>query len=285
MKPLRKRMLEDMQLKGYAPATQQAYVHAVSRLAKEYHKSPDLITEQELRQHLLALQKRAAHRTFRLALAGIRFFYETTLQRTWPVLKFARAPKARPLPVVLSQGEVRAILAQVRAPVYRVCLSTLYSCGLRIGEASALQCSDVDSQRMLLHVRGKGNKDRYVPLAQSTLESLRAFWKMHHSQPWLFPARLQPRSADAAEDGPIAVDNLRLAFHAARRRSGVSKPAHVHTLRHSFATHLMEAGVHLRLIQEILGHTSPRTTAIYTHLTREVLLQVAAPLQRLTRNL
>jgi site-specific recombinase XerD len=272
-----------MQLKGYAAATQAAYVHAVGRLAKHYHKSPELITEEELRGYLLGLQKEVAHRTLQIALAGIRFFFETTLQKSWPVLEFARAYKERPLPVVLSQAEVRSILGAVRAPVYRICLSTIYSCGLRISEAAALQCGDVDSQRMLLRVRGKGNKDRYVPLAGPTLESLRGLWKLHRSKPWLFPARLQPRSRQ--DQGPIATDNLRIAFHAARKRSGVSKPAHVHTLRHSYATHLMEAGVQLRLIQEILGHNSPSTTAIYTHLTQEVLSQVTAPLQRLVQNL
>lgn len=283
MKPLRKRMLEDMQLKGYAPATQAAYSHAVSRLAKHYNKSPDVITEQELRLYLLSLQKQAAHRTLQIALAGIKFFFETTLQKGWPVLEFARAPKERPLPVVLSQQEVRAILGAVRAPVYRVCLSTIYSCGLRISEGVALQCSDVDSQRMLLRVRGKGSKDRQVPLPVPTLESLRAWWKMHRSKPWLFPARLQPRSDE--QQGPISVHNLRQAFHAARKRSGVTKPARVHTLRHSYATHLMESGVQLRLIQEILGHRSPRTTAIYTHLTTEVLAQVTVPIQRLAQGL
>lgn len=283
MKPLRKRMLEDMQLKGYAAATQAAYVHAVGRLARHYHKSPDLITEEELRRYLIQYQKQAARRSLQIALAAIRFFFETTLQRTWPVLDFARAPKARPLPVVLSQAEVRSILGAVRAPVYRVCLSTIYICGLRISEGAALQCGDVDSQRMLLRVRGKGNKDRYVPLAEPTLQSLRGFWKTHRSAPWLFPARLQPRSSQ--QQGPISTENLRVAFHSARQRSGVSKPARVHTLRHSYATHLMEAGVQLRLIQEILGHTSPSTTAIYTHLTPQVLDQITVPLQHLAHSL
>lgn len=282
MTPLRKRMLEDMQLKGLAHATQWQYTYFVGRLAKHFHKSPDLITDEELRGFLLAFQKQVAHRTVEIALAAIRFFYEKTLHRRLPVLELARAPKRRPLPVVLSQAEVRSIVGAVRAPVYRICLSTIYSCGLRISEAVALQCSAVDSQRMLLRVLGKGNKVRYVPLAVPTLESLRALWKMHRSKPWLFPARLQPRSSQ--QEGPISTDNLRIAFHAARQRSGVSKSACVHTLRHSYATHLMEAGVQLRLIQELLGHTSPRTTAIYTHLTREVLEQIKAPLHRLAQN-
>jgi len=276
-------MLEDMQLKGYAPATQRAYSFAVSQLARHYNKSPDLTTQEELRAYLLRLQKQLAHASFKIALAGIRCFFEMTLQRHWPVLEFARAPKETPLPVVLSREEVRSILAAVRAPVYRVCLNTIYSCGLRISEGAGLQCSDVDSQRMLLRVRGKGNKDRYVPLATPTLQSLRALWEMHRSIPWLFPARMQHRSTH--DEGPIAVGNLRNAFHLAREQSGVSKPARVHTLRHSYATHLMEAGVQLRLIQEILGHRSPRTTAIYTHLTTEVLAQVTGPIHQLAQNL
>lgn len=283
MTPLRKHMLEDMQLKGYSPATQHAYSNAVKQLAKHYKKSPELITEAELRAYLLKLQTEVAHATFKIALAGIKFLFEITLQKQWPVLEFARPRKEKALPVVLSREEVRSILAAVHAPVYRVCLTTIYSCGLRISEAVALQCSDVDSQRMLLRVRGKGNKDRYVPLAKSTLESLRALWKMHRSEPWLFPARLQPRATQ--EDGPVSMDNLRGAFHAARKLSGVSKRARVHTLRHCYATHLMEAGVQLRVIQEILGHRSPRTTAIYTHLTTEVLGQVTAPLHRLVQYL
>lgn len=283
MTPLRKHMLEDMQLKGYSAATQHAYSHAVKQLAEHYHKSPELITEGELRAYLLKLQKEVAHATFKIALAGIKFLFEITLQKNWPVLEFARPCKEKALPVVLSREEVRSILAAVRAPVYRVCLTTIYSCGLRISEGLALQRPDIDSQRMLLRVRGKGNKDRYVPLVKPTLESLRALWRMHRSEPWLFPARMQPRSTQ--QNGPVTAQNVRGAFHAARKLSGVNKPACVHTLRHSYATHLMEAGVPLRVLQEILGHRSPGTTAIYTHLTTEVLAQVTTPLHRLVQNL
>jgi integrase/recombinase XerD len=283
MTPLRKRMLEDLQLKGYSPATQKSYVESVKRMACEYGKSPELMTEEELRSYLLGLQKEIAPGSLRVVVPAIRFLFTVTLQRTWPVLEFARPPKERPLPVVLSQAEVRTILALVRAPVYRVCLSTIYSCGLRISEGAHLRCQDVDSQRMVLRVRGKGNKDRQVPLPESTLQRLREWWKMHRSEPWLFPARMQPHSW--RDEGPVKIFNLQNAFAAARVESGVNKAAHVHTLRHSYATHLMEAGVQLRLIQEILGHRSPRTTAIYTHLTTEVWAQIKSPLQHLTRNL
>lgn len=283
MTALRKRMLEDMQLKGFSAATQKSYVESVKRMAQEFGKSPELMSEQEIRGYLLGLQRELAPASLRVVVPAVRFLFTVTLQRQWPVLEFARPARERPLPVVLSQQEVRTILGNVRAPVYRICLSTIYSCGLRISEGAHLRCEDVDSQRKLLRVRGKGNKDRQIPLPESTLQRLREFWKMHRSRPWLFPARLQPHGR--SDEGPVKIYNLQAAFATARAEGGVSKAAHVHTLRHSYATHLMEAGVQLRIIQEILGHRSPRTTAIYTHLTTQVWDQVKAPLQRLTERL
>lgn len=285
MTPLRKRMIEDLQLKGYSPATQRAYLNAVGKLAGHYRKSPAEVSEEELRAYFLHLAQteRCARGTLKIAISGIRFLFAITLQKPWPVLGLVRAGKEKKLPVVLSRAEVRTVLGGVRAPVYRACLSTIYACGLRISEGVAVQVGDVDGQRQMLRVRGKGNKDRQVPLADQTLESLRSFWKLHRSRPWLFPARLQPRSS--TEDGPVDPANLRCAFEAALEQSGIKKPATVHSLRHSYATHLLEAGVQLRLIQEILGHRSPSTTAIYTHLTAEVRAQLIDPLQVLTRNL
>jgi site-specific recombinase XerD len=285
MTPLRKRMIEDLQLRGCSPSTQQAYVWAVEKLARHYHKSPALLTEEDLRAYFLHLTRveRCPRGTLKIALSGIKFCFAVTLQRPWPVLGLVRPGRESKLPVVLSRAEVRSLLQAVRAPVYRVCLSTIYACGLRISEGAALQTSQIDSQRMVLRVTGKGRKDRQVPLAQSTLESLRAFWKFHHCLPWLFPARLQPRSP--RREGPVDPNNLRLAFHAACEQSGLSKPASVHSLRHSYATHLLEAGVQLRLIQEILGHRNPATTAIYTHLTAAVQAQIAQPLEALTQGL
>ncbi len=285
MTPLRKRMTEDLQLKGYSNKTQQAYLYSVQKLACHYHKSPEIISEEELRAYFLHLRQveQCAHSTLKQAVSGIKFCFAVTLQRPWPALGLIRAFKQTKLPVVLSRQEVRSLLGCVRAPVYRVCLSTIYSCGLRISEGSPLEISNVDSERKLLRVRGKGNKDRQVPLSEATLESLRAFWRLHRSERWLFPARLQPRSP--SQDGPVDIGNLRYAFNAAREQSGIKKPATVHSLRHSYATHLLEAGVQLRLIQEILGHRSPRTTAIYTHLTDEVRSQLVQPLEALTQKL
>jgi integrase/recombinase XerD len=287
MTALRKQMLEDMQLKGFSPATQDSYVRGVQRLAKHYDKSPALITEEELRQYFLFMKhdKAYSRSTATITLCGIKFLYQHTLAKPWPVLDLVRPGKQRRLPVVLSVGEVQKVLQAVRVPLYRVCLTTIYSCGLRVGEAVELQVSQVDSARKQLLIRGKGNKDRYVPLADRTLEMLRNFWKVHRSAQWLFPACQQPRVCRGTEDRAVAVANVPMAFKRALECSGVNKAAHVHTLRHSYATHLLEAGVSLRLIQEILGHRSPSTTSIYTHITPAVCAQLSQPLARLVQNL
>lgn len=189
MTPLRKRMTEDLQLKGYSPQTQRAYLHAVQKLARHYGKSPAKINEEELRAYFLHLTRveHCAHGTLKIALGGIKFCLAVTLQRHWPALGLIRAGKERKLPVVLSRAEVRAILGCVRAPVYHICLNTIYACGLRISEGTALQVPDVDGERKVLRVRGKGNKQRQVPLAEPTLESLRAFWKLHLLGALAFP--------------------------------------------------------------------------------------------------
>ena len=283
MTPLRKRMIEDLQLKHYSPATQIAYVNAVCQLATYYDKSPEEITEEELRAYFLHLAGKCAPGTLRTYVAGIRFCLSTTLQRPWPSLGLLRAGKQSRLRVVLSPLEVRAILGQVQVPVYRACLSTIYACGLRLSEGAHLQVQDIDSERMVLRVVGKGNKQRQVPLSESTLQLLRRWWKCHRSRPWLFPASWQPRGRQG--EGPVAIANVQEAFHVALGQSGVDKAATVHSLRHSYATHLLEEGVSLRLIQEILGHASLRTTAIYTHLTTAVRAPVTEPLKALTHGL
>jgi integrase/recombinase XerD len=189
--------------------------------------------------------------------------------------------------VVLSRKEVRRILALVKIPVYRVCLKTIYSCGLRLLEGTRLQVPDVDSARMLLHIHGKNKQDRYVPLPESTLQLLRAHWRTHRSQLWLFPAPTRHGLAHslAHDGGPITRCSLQSAFHRAWQHSGINKRAHVHTLRHSYATHLLEAGFNLRVIQDHLGHRSPRTTSLYTHLTREVRASLSQPLNQLMQDL
>jgi integrase/recombinase XerD len=178
MTELRKRMIECLQLRGLSARTQEMYVRAVRQLAEHYHKAPDVITEEELRQYFLYIKnvKQYSRSASTIALCGIKFFFEHTLHRDWTTLRFVRAPREKKLPVILSFEEVRSLLGCVRLPRYRVCLSTIYSCGLRLQEGTHLHVQDIDSARLLIHVRrGKGGKDRYVPLPQRTLEQLRQY--------------------------------------------------------------------------------------------------------------
>jgi integrase/recombinase XerD len=285
MTPLRQRMLEDMQLRGLAPRTQRSYLHAVQQLAQHYGISPDRLTDEDLRQYFLYLrnEKHAARNTCTLALCAIKFFYQHTLKRDWSTLDFVRPPQEHKLPVVLSPDEVWHLLNQIRLPHYRVCLSTIYTCGLRLLEGVQLQVAQIDSRRMQLHIQaGKGNKDRYVPLPPRTLTLLRAHWLTHRNPVWLFPAGGPAGCERSTASVPMCARGLQHAFHAAVQELGLTKPASIHTLRHSWATHLLESGVNLRLIQVWLGHASPTTTAIYTHLTRKAELLATDALDHLT---
>ncbi len=266
MTELRRRMIEDMQLHGYAPKTQQCYVAAVKDLAKYHRRSPDRLSEEEIRRFFLFLinEKKASRSSVTIHLSGIKFFYEKTLGRQWLLFDLVRPAKRKKLPVVLSPQEVSATLAQVRRPVVHTALTLTYACGLRVSETVRLKVADIDSQRMLLWVRGgKGGKDRCCPLAGKTLELLRRYWRQSRPEPMLFPGR--------GGQQPISVTALQRAFKEALGKSGIQKNASVHTLRHSYATHLLERGIDLRVIQGVLGHISPKTTSIYTHLTDKLL--------------
>jgi len=268
--PLRQKMIEDMQLNGLAARTQEAYLLAVRQLARHYQKSPDQINEEELRQYFLYLknEKHAARNTCTIYLCGIKFFFQHTLGREWKFFEFVRPPKEKKLPVVLSRDEVRRILGCVHLQHYRVCLTTIYTCGLRLLEGVRLQVKDIDGDRKLIHVHhGKGGKDRYIPLPEVSLNMLRQHWLTHRNPLWLFPSMRRPSQIPRLSSQPMNESGLQRAFRAALRESGVSKDATVHTLRHSYATHLLESGLNLRIIQCYLGHASPTTTAIYTHLT------------------
>ena len=285
MTALRHRMIQDLQLRGYSERTVEAYVRSVAQLARFYHASPDTLTEEQLRDYLLHLTtvQKVARGTHTIALCGLKFFYQHTLGREWTVLKVARPKGERKLPVVLSREEVWRILDCVRLPVYRACLTTIYACGLRLMEGARLQVPDVDGDRKLVQIHGKRRKDRYVPLPDATLELLRAHWRTHRNPLWLFPTITRSHAGVLSDPavGPISRASLQSAFVRAVKASGVHKRAHVHTLRHSYATHLLEAGVNLRLIQEYLGHNSPQTTAIYTHLTRELRDAAISPINDL----
>ena len=278
MTVLREKMIEDMQLRGLSIRTQETYMQAVRQLAKHYHKSPDQINEEELRQYFLYLKniRQVSRSTCTIALCGIKFFYEHTLKREWHTLEFIRPNQENKLPVVLSVEEVARVLRCVHHERYRVCLSTIYACGLRLLEGVHLQVKDIDSQRKMLHIcQGKGGKDRYVPLPDVSLEMLRHYWRTHHNRVWLFPSPKGGWLKGENINGPMSESCVQKAFRGALAESGIHKDATVHTLRHSYATHLLEAGVNLRVIQLYLGHASPTTTAIYTHLTSVTEVQTS----------
>ena len=275
-------MIEDMQLRGFAARTQEAYLLAVRQLARHYHKSPDQINEEELRQYFLFLknEKHVARATCTIALCGIKFLFERTLGREWKTFEFLRPAKEKKLPVVLSRAEVRSILARVRRRPYRVCLTTIYACGLRLLEGVQLQVTQIDGARQLLHIElGKGGKARYVPLPSACLKMLRQHWLTHRNPVWLFPSPLEDSNQPMSESG------MQRAFREALKAAGIHKPATVHTLRHSYATHLLEAGVNLRIIQSYLGHASPKTTSIYTHLTSITEAQTRDTIEKIVTSL
>jgi integrase/recombinase XerD len=282
--PLRQKMIEDMQLRGLAVRTQETYLLAVRQLARHYHKPPDWINEEELRQYFLFLKndKHASRSTYTINLCGIKFFFQHTLGREWKTFEFMRPPREKKLPVVLSVDEVRRILGCVHLQHYQVCLTTIYTCGLRLLEGVRLQVKDIDGERKQIHVHhGKGGKDRCIPLPEEALNGLRKHWLTHRNPLWLFPSMRLPSQPPGQSSQPMDETGVQRAFRAALHESGVQKHATVHTLRHSYATHLLEAGLNLRIIQEYLGHASPTTTAIYTHLTSASELQAVEKINEL----
>ena len=284
---LRQRMIEDMVLHGFAPKTQEIYAWVVSNLSRFYWKSPDQMTEEEVRGFLLHLtqKRKLPANSYRQYLAGIRFFFEKTLDRKMDILNLARPRSEKKLPSVLTIEEVQLILSKVTSPRHCMCLKLIYSCGLRVSEGANIKVADLNGKEKYVLVRGKGGKDRRVPVPETTLEELREHYRAVHlargthgiDRPqiseWLFPGKRDRR--------PIHITSIQIAFRAAWKLSGLLKPASVHTLRHSYATHLLEAGVDLRVIQELLGHDDPGTTAIYTHLTDTITGQAREVIERL----
>jgi len=261
MSAIRQRMIEDMQLHGYAAKTQTAYVGAVRGLAKYYKRSPEEITQEEVAYFLRLVKERGVARSaLTIHLSGIKFFFEITLKREWIIFNLARPQKRTKLPVFLSPEETKHLLSLIRMPKSRMALTVIYACGLRLSEGRHLKAKDIDSERMLIWIRnGKGGNDRYVPLPERLLTMLRDYWKLHKPSSYFFFSKDKNTALSGA--------SLQQTFKAALRESGIRKAASIHTLRHSYATHLLERGIDLRVIQELLGHKSPQATAIYTHLT------------------
>jgi integrase/recombinase XerD len=262
----RDRMSEDMRLRDFRPRTQGAYLAAARQLVDWAGKDPGDLVEDDVRRYFLYLRdtKMLAPSSINLAVHALRFFLTHTLQRDWAVLDLLRVNKPRALPVVLSINETRALLGAVRHPVRRVALTTICALGLRLGEGLALETGHIDADRLLVWVRdGKGGVDRGVPLPRPLLARLRRYWKEERPAcptPHLFIAE--------GREAPLHETTLQKTFKAARLDASLAKDASIHTLRHSYATHLLEAGVTLRTIQQVLGHKSLRTTEVYMHVTQ-----------------
>jgi len=287
MTPLSHRMIEDLKLRGYSESTQTLYVTAVRQLCEHFGKSPGRITEEQLRDYFLYGKnvKKWSRSTSTVALCGIKFFYENTFKRPWPTLLFIRPGREKKLPVVLSRDEVREILNNIKLLRYRVCLTTIYSCGLRLSEGTQLKVENIDSARGFVQVQKSkghmGDKDRNVPLPKKTLQLLREQWKSHKNKVWIFPSAGRGGTKMTFATTPISNSSVQVAFRKALKTTGINKKATVHTLRHSWATHLLEAGINLRLIQAWLGHSTPATTSVYTHLTEKAKTVAAKTIDEL----
>jgi integrase/recombinase XerD len=276
MTPLRRRFIDDMTLRNLAPRTITTYVERVAAFARHFDASPEHLGMEHVREYLLHLirHRRVSWSYFNQAQAALRFLYRTTLGRPWDPGDIPYPKGQKTLPVVLSPEEVSQFFAAVPSLKHRAILMTAYAAGLRVSEVLGLRVADIDSQRMVLRVRqGKGRQDRYVMLAPRLLEVLRQYWRAARPRTWLFPG------TDPAK--PLSVTAVQHACRQATLRAGLGKPVTPHTLRHSFATHLLEAGTDLRTIQLLLGHRSLRTTATYTHVSAERLHATQSPLERL----
>ena len=276
LSPLRQRMLEDMQIRNYSPHTVDAYLRSVAQFAKHFHTSPDRLGPDHIRtyQQFLIAEQKASWGTFIQAVCALRFFYETTLHRPWMVEYLPYPKKPRTLPVILSRDEVKALLLAPRHLKHRVILATLYATGVRVSELCQLQGTDIDSKRMVIHVRqGKGKRDRLTLLSPDLLPLLRRYWKLYQLQCWLFPGH---RITE-----PITSDGVAFVCKKAGHTAKLTKAIYPHLLRHTFATHLLEAGVDLRRIQLLLGHASLRSTSLYLHVAHPALTATESPLDAL----
>ena len=276
MTALRQRMIKDLTVRGLAENTQKAYLRAVTALARHYRRSPERISAQEVQDYLLYLhqERHLSWQSCNVARHGLRFFYRITLARPEAHFYIPGAKEPSKLPQVLSNEELVRLFTVSTNAKHRAVLMSAYAAGLRASELARLKVTDIDSQRMCLRVeQGKGQKDRYVPLSPRLLEQLRAYWRRCRPQGWLFPGRPNER--------PLTRHTLAWVYHRAKDKAGITKPGGIHTLRHCYATGLLEAGVELCVIQRLLGHRSIRTTMRYLHLAQDKTTTTTSPLDLL----
>lgn len=272
MTELRKKMIREMELRSLSKNTQRSYLQSVSGLARHYRLSPDALTKEMIEDYLLYQKKEKANAmaTVRSAMIGIRFFYNHVVHKeeVSPHCSLAKVP--RKLPTVLSHQEIWSILNATENMKHRLLLMTIYSAGLRASEVLTLKAEDIDSKRMLIKITGKGGKERYSLLSKKLLPELRQYFKTSRPEILLFPSHRKGK--------PLTYETIRSVYEEARKKAGVHRGAGVHTLRHSFATHLLEAGFDIRKIQVLMGHTRLSTTMIYLHVSRDTLSKIPSPL-------
>jgi len=274
--PLRRRMIEDMSLRHFGEKTQKDYIRAVKNLTIFLGRSPDTASNEDLRLFQLHLaENRVGAPTINATVSALRFFFTVTLDRAGAVRHLTFVHEPRKLPVVLSPEEVARFLEAAPGVKYKAALSVAYGAGLRVSEVAALKVSDIDSKRMMLRVeQGKGGRDRHAMLSPVLLELLRDWWRIARPKAWLFPGR------DPLQ--PMSTRQLNRACHAAANMAEITKRVSPHTLRHSFATHLLEQNTDIRVIQVLLGHAKVDTTALYTHIATNIIRAVMSPLERLS---
>jgi site-specific recombinase XerD len=273
---LYEKMKKDMELKNLSSRTIVTYLGCMKGFVLHYGRSPEELSDNEIKEYLYFLlkEKEASQSTINQTYSALRFFYERTLGREWDPMKIPRGRPRKKLPVVLSIEEVQSIFSATKNLKHRTILETIYSGGLRIGEALHLKVTDIDSKRMMIWLRqAKGNKDRYTLLGERTLKSLRLYWSIYRPKEWLFPT--------SGHDKPLCPSTIRRVFKRSVQDAGIKKQVSVHTFRHSFATHLLEAGTDLYYIQRLLGHTTAKTTAVYLHVTQRDLTRIKSPIDLL----
>lgn len=275
---VRNRMMQDLEQAGYADSTRSTYFNAIGDVAKFFWRCPSTLNREEVREWVDYLRNRTGVGPARLIghMAALKFFYGKTLGEPDKVSFIVMPSRTVYLPEVLSLDEVRCLLEALRLPKYRVFFTTMYAAGLRIKETCALQTTDLDAARGVMRILGKGRKERLVPLSPRLLEILRAYWKQERPQgPWLFPAKFSDR--------PLIPVTAQQAFKRASKDAGLDDKLTPHVLRHSFATHLLEAGTELRVIQVLLGHSQITTTARYTRVSRQLMAKAPSPLDLLDK--
>ena len=274
MSELRQKMIKEMELRNFAPSTQRAYLNAVAGLSDYYKKQPDKITKEEVEDYLIYLKndRKLAFNTRNVAASGFKFFYNETLRSESVFIDLPRRQKSTHLPFVLNREQVMQIIEATGNLKHRVLLMTIYSAGLRVSEAVSLKPDHIESARMLIRVeQAKGNKDRYTLLSKRLLTELRQYWKVYKPKDWLFPSSRIP-------ERHIDVSTAQRVYYKAKRQAGIDKGKGIHTLRHCFGTHLLEAGYDVRRIQKMMGHEALSTTMTYLHVTRNGLANIESPL-------